>query len=123
MKVPSRLLSKQMRSRLTAGGEAFETRTVHEKNVEPAIVVVVVERNSATGCFEQIFVLVFAAEDRLGIQAGFAPHVEEGDSEIVARRRNFFRGFRFLRCRRRNRAGRAKARTFSNERTSAESAE
>ena len=62
--------------------------------------VVVEERDAAAGGLKQIPVPVFAAEDRLGIQAGFSPHVDEGDSKIVARRRNFFRGFRFLRCRR-----------------------
>jgi len=76
------IIFEEMRGGLLAGGEAFEARAVDEKNVEPAVVVVVVEGDAAAGGFEEIFVFVLAAEDGFGVEAGFAGNVEEGDAEI-----------------------------------------
>ena len=73
-----------MRGRGLACGKTFESRAVHEKNIEPSVVVVVVEGDAAAGGFEKIFVFVFAAEDGLGVEAGFAGDVDEADAEIVA---------------------------------------
>ena len=42
--------------------------TVHDEDIEPAIIVIIVESNSATGRFQQVLVLVFSAENGLGIQ-------------------------------------------------------
>ena len=81
------IVSKQMGNRLAAGRKPFEPRSVHQKNIQPAIVVVVVERNSAARGFEQIFVLVLAAKNSFRIEAGFAADVEKADSEITACRR------------------------------------
>ncbi len=80
------IVAKQMRSRFAARGKAFEPRAVHQKDVEPSVVVVIVEGNAATGGFEQILVLVLAAKDRFRIQAGFARHVEEAHAQIAVLR-------------------------------------
>ncbi len=66
------IIAKKMRSRLAAGGKAFQPRAVHEKNIEPAVVVVIVEGDAAARGFQQIFVFVLAAENCFRIQSGFA---------------------------------------------------
>src|SRR6266851_5470037 len=65
-----------------ACGETFEAPAVDEKNIQPAVVVVIVERDAAAGGFEKILVLVLAAEDGFGVEAGFARYVEKGNAEI-----------------------------------------
>src|SRR5580692_4280755 len=77
------IIAKQMRSRFSACRKAFESRSVHQKDVEPAIVVVIVEGNAAAGGFEQILVFVLAAEDGFRVQAGFAGDIEKADAQIV----------------------------------------
>ena len=83
------IVLEKMRSRLAARGKAFQARAVHQKNVEPSIVVVVVEGNAATGGFEQVFVLVLAAENGLRVQSRFATDVDKANAEISARRSRF----------------------------------
>src|SRR5579863_5123397 len=90
------IVAEKMRSWFVAGGEALKARSVHQKYIEPAIVVVVVEGNAASSSLEQIFILVLAAVDGLGIQAGLACNVEEGDSQVAARCRLLFRRTSFL---------------------------
>src|SRR5262249_22677600 len=55
------IVLEEMRDRFLANRKTFEPRTINEKNIEPAVVVVIVERNTAARGFEQIFVLMFAA--------------------------------------------------------------
>src|SRR6266850_5638563 len=72
-----------MRSGFLSGGKTFEAPAVDEKNVEPAVLVVIVESDAAAGGFEKIFVLVLAAVNGFGVQAGFARDVKKGNAEIV----------------------------------------
>jgi hypothetical protein len=58
-------------------GKSFETPAIHEKNVEPAVVVVIVESDAATGGFEKELVFVFAAVNGLCVEAGFFGDVEK----------------------------------------------
>ena len=76
------IVLEQVRVRLLAFGEAFQPPAVHQEDVEPAVVVVVVEGDAAAGGLEQILVLVLAAEDGLGVEAGFASDVGEGDANV-----------------------------------------
>src|SRR5260370_34797091 len=85
--------TEQAGDRFVSGGKSFEARAVHQKNVEPAVVVVVVERDSAARGFEQAFVLVFAAEDRFDVKARFASDVHETDPQRSARLQRFDRRF------------------------------
>ena len=62
---------------LVALGKAFEPPPVHEKDVEPVVLVVVEEGRAAAGGFEQILVAMFAAEDGLDVQAGFFRHIDK----------------------------------------------
>jgi len=63
------IIPEQARDGLLSGGKSFEARAVDEKNIEPAVVVVVIERDSAAGSFEQVFVLIFTAEGGFGVES------------------------------------------------------
>src|SRR6266404_2543211 len=65
-----------------SGGKTFEAPAVDEKNVEPAVVVVIVESDAAAGGFEKILVFVLAAVNGFGVQARFARDVQKGNAEI-----------------------------------------
>ena len=77
------IVFEKMRHRLLARGKSIESRTVHQKNVEPAVVVVIIESDAAAGCLEQIFVFVFAAEERLDVESGILRDVDEADAEVA----------------------------------------
>ena len=57
VKVPSRLFLKRRQCGSWPFGKAFQAPAVDQEEVEPAVVVVVVEGQAAAGGFEQIFVL------------------------------------------------------------------
>ncbi len=71
-----------------ASGKTLEARAVDQENVQPAIVVVVVESDAAAGGFEKVFVLMLAAENSFGVETGFPRDVQEGNPEIGGMGRN-----------------------------------
>ena len=75
-----------MRNWFLTLGKTFEAPAVHKKNIEPVVVVVIVERDAAARGLEQIFILVFPAEDSFDVEAGFAGDVEEADADFLRRR-------------------------------------
>src|SRR5229473_2372588 len=77
------IVFEEMRSGFLSGRETFEAPAVDKKNVQPAVVVVIVESDAAAGGFEKILVLVLAAVNGFGVQAGFARDVKEGNAKIV----------------------------------------
>src|SRR5260370_37877619 len=80
------VIFEKMRSWFLPRGKTFEAPAVHEKNILPTVVVVIVEGDAAGGGFEKISVFVFAAEKGFGVEARFARDVEESDTQIVRRR-------------------------------------
>ena len=84
---PVAIVLEQVVEGLLAGGEAFETGAIDEEDVEPAIIVVVIKGNAAPCRLEQVFVLVFAAEDGDGVETGLFGNVDEGDAKIGLWRR------------------------------------
>src|SRR4029077_18883866 len=46
-----------------AGGEAFQFRTVHEKNVGPAVIVIIEDGDAGPGRLNDIFLRVFTTEN------------------------------------------------------------
>src|SRR5207237_8915011 len=66
-----------------ASGETFEAPAVDKKNIQPTIVVVIVEGDAAAGSFEKILIFVLAAKNGFGVEAGFARDVEKGNAKIV----------------------------------------
>ncbi len=88
------IIFEEVADRLLPLGEAFQSRAIDQEDIEPVILVVVIESDAAAGGFEQVLVLVFAAVDGLGVEAGLAAHVGEahaqwsaGDRRRLARRR------------------------------------
>ena len=76
------IIFEKMRCGLLARGKAFETRTIHQENVEPTVVVIVVEGDTTASRFQQILVLVFAAENSFHAQAGVPGHIDKAHAEI-----------------------------------------
>ena len=86
-----------MRDGLLPFGKAFEAPAVHQKNIQPIVVVVVVEGDAAACCFQQIFVFVFAAENCFCVEAGFARDIDETNPDFLWRSWIWIRVF--LSCR------------------------
>src|SRR5207247_6623749 len=63
-------VSIQMAPRRGVAGRGFETGAVDEKNVGPAVVVVIQDRDASAGGFEDVVLGVFAADDRARGQTG-----------------------------------------------------
>ena len=84
MKVPSRLLRKRCDVGSLPAGKAFEACAIHQEDVEPAIVVVIVKGDATPGRFQQIFILMLSAEDGLCVQARLTSYIEKADAEICA---------------------------------------
>ena len=74
------IVLEQMRRGFVSRGKAFQSRAIHQKNVEPAVVVVVVEGHSAAGGLQQIFVLMFSAKNGFHVQTGFAADIYKADA-------------------------------------------
>ncbi len=66
-----------MTSGLVSSGKIFQAPTVHQKNVEPAILIVVVERNTATGGFQEVLVLILVAIDGFRVEARPSRHIDK----------------------------------------------
>jgi hypothetical protein len=83
------VIFEEVRNGFLSLGKAFEARAVDEEDVDP-VVVVVVEESYPTACgFEQISVLVFAAVDGFGVEAGLAGYIDEIDTKRCARNRRW----------------------------------
>ena len=76
---------EEARNRFLVFGKAFETPAVDDENIQPTVVVVVVESDAAAGGFEKIFIFVLAAVEGFSVEARFFGYVEE----IDAKRRGF----------------------------------
>ncbi len=77
------IIFEEMIGGFLASGKTFKARAVDEENIQPAVVVVIIEGDAAAGGFEEILVLVFAAEDGFGVEAGLPCDVKEGNAKIV----------------------------------------
>src|SRR5271165_2432181 len=73
-------------------GKAFQPPSIYEEDIDP-VVLVEVEKGCAAACgFQQIFIAMFAAEDRLDVQSRFLRHVDK----LHAQRRSSHRRSRRL---------------------------
>ena len=79
--MPSRLFLNKWQCGSCAFGESLQTPAVHEEQIQPAIVVVVVEGEAAASGFEQIFVVTFPAVDGLDVEPGLLHDVDEADAQ------------------------------------------
>ena len=76
------IVFEQMRVRLLAFWKTFQPPSVHQKNIQPAVVVIVIESDAATCSLKQIFILVFATEDGFRVQTGLFADVREVDAQL-----------------------------------------
>ena len=67
--------------RFFALGEAFEAPSIYEEHVEPAVVIVVVEAESAARRFQQILVLPDTAVDSFDVEPRTFDDIHEADTE------------------------------------------
>ena len=82
------IILEEMRGGLLARRKSLEAPAVHEKDIEPAVVVVIVKGDSTAGSFKQIFVFVLAAIDCYGVQPCGPPDIDEAGPQRLA----FFTG-------------------------------
>src|ERR1700676_519076 len=82
-----------MRRRLLPRRKSFQPPSIHQKNIQPPVVVVIVKSHSTTRRFQQIFIFVLPAKNRLGVQPRFLSHIHKTQSQWSSRhRRNGRRG-------------------------------
>src|SRR6267154_1404200 len=81
------IISEKMRRRSFPLRKSLEARAIHQKNIQPAIVIVIVEGNAAAGRLQKILVLMLAAENRFDIKSRFASYVDEINAQASGRRR------------------------------------
>ena len=71
------IIFEKVRRRLRPFRKSLQPPPIHQKNIQPPIIVVVVERHSAAGRLQQIFILVLSAKNRLGVQPRFFRHIDK----------------------------------------------
>jgi len=115
------VVAEEVRSRFAPRRKTLQPRPVHKEDVEPPVVVVVVEGDAAASGFQQIFVLVLAAKNSLRVQSRFARYVEEAHAKSPPSPfASSFGSAAFCCAPARDQSGRAIASTLSSESTSAE---
>src|SRR5579871_645650 len=76
------VVAEQVRRGFASDRKSFDLRTIHNEDVEPAIIVVVVEGDAASGSFEQILILVVSSKDRLYVQSRFARDIHKVNAQF-----------------------------------------
>src|ERR1700688_16841 len=84
------IIFKQMTMRLLTFSETFESPTIYKKDVQPAIVVIVIKSEAAAGGFEKIFIFFHTAVDSFDIKARTFDDIHKADTQ----RRGFDRRLR-----------------------------
>src|ERR1019366_4066155 len=79
-----------MAPRLLTRREAFQAPAVHQEDIQPTIVVVIIETQATAGSFQKIFVLSLAAIDGFHGQAGFFDNIYETEAERGALNRRLW---------------------------------
>src|SRR5579864_5762627 len=72
--------------------ETFQPRAVDQKNIQPAVVVVVIEGDATASGFEQVLVLVLATVDGFCVEPRLSRDVQKADPKLGTGRRFWFRG-------------------------------
>ena len=88
------IIFEEAAMRLFALRETLEAPAVDEEEIEPAVVVVVVEGQAAAGGFEKIFIFADAAENGFDVEAGAFDDIDEADAERRAFDGRFWAGRR-----------------------------
>ena len=75
------IVFEQPAMRLLAFGEAFETPAIDHEEIDPAILIVVIESQAAAGGFKQVLVVFHAAINGYVGQSGLRSHFNKADAE------------------------------------------
>src|ERR1700733_2809283 len=62
-------------------GKPVQPPTVHQEEIRPPIMIVVIESQTASSRLEKVLVMEYAAIDRLAREAGLRSHLNEADAE------------------------------------------
>src|ERR1019366_6280834 len=79
-----------MAPRLLTRREAFQAPAVHQEDIQPTIVVVIIETQATAASFQKIFVLSLAAIDGFHGQARFFDNIYETEAERGALNRRLW---------------------------------
>src|SRR5215813_3869799 len=66
---------------LLARRKTFKPPSIYNKNVQPAIVVIVIESNAATSSFQQVFVFLLPAENSFCFEPCLPRDIDEGNAQ------------------------------------------
>jgi len=81
VKVPSTIIFEKMRMRFLTFWKTFQAPAVNQKNVQPAVVIVIVESDSAAGGLKQKLIFCVPRRRWFCVEAGFFGNVQEVDAE------------------------------------------
>src|SRR3954447_15299038 len=71
------IVTKEMVRRLLSGRKSFQARTIHQKNVRPAVSVIVKERRSRTRGLQYVFLACFSPEIIPGPEPCFCCYIDK----------------------------------------------
>src|SRR5262245_549935 len=80
------VLKQAADGRLSRRPLRLQARSIHQKNVQPSVIVVIYKRNATPGSLNQITIGMFATEDRLRVQTSRVRDVRELDSSFCVRK-------------------------------------
>src|SRR5437868_3252732 len=63
--------------------KAFQSPAVYKEDIEPAIVVIVIESHATACSLKQVFVFLDTAEDGLRIQSGLSRDIDKTDAKRI----------------------------------------
>lgn len=78
-------IEMRMRSRSL---EAFQSGSIHKKDIQPAIIVVIEERHTAAGRFKKILVRFLAPVDRPCFEPCFFSSISEEKHQVIRLHKN-----------------------------------
>src|SRR5215468_12025011 len=91
---------------LLARGKTFKPPSIYNKNVQPAIVVIVIKSNAATSSFQQVFVFLLSAKNGSCFEPRLAGNIDKGNTQrrflfafdLLVRRRRLAQQWRRANC-------------------------
>src|ERR1700736_4261307 len=97
------IIFEQMRRRLLPNRKSLQPPSIHQKNIQPSVVVVIVESHPAACRFQQIFIFVLPTKNSFGVQPRLFCNIQKTQSQGTSRNRSS----RSSRSSRRSRRGRS----------------
>src|ERR1700737_1653361 len=77
-----------MRRRLLPNRKSLQPPSIHQKNIQPSVVVVIVESHPAACRFQQIFIFVLPTKNSFGVQPRLFCNIQKTQSQGTSRNRS-----------------------------------